>query len=355
MASTRNMPCTDSPYASQILKLNFEGGKFLLAHRDILQRAPALSKACLEPMSISFNTFHVIYHYLYTGQYQSLKPMGGTDADRWLHGFETAIDVHRSATNLNLPSLRNLAYVELARNSVKMSLESIFRAMGELKVKLDDFPALAAYIKAREMHPKEQQARQEADVALSTHHNRLSSHQFYNHLTRSHPRVQKEFDDARRREIEKEFEFEEHRNHMERLDAAKKCFADHPMKLTSAALDRLAAKRASAKAEKSGSEEKPQQTGKTSDGVYSLSPTGPHDFTAVNTTKPSTEDTPAADTDGPYPEPLPDGKVVSGDWEIVSPTDVPEEEDDDLRTLAISWLKTPNKKKSDASKDNNMR
>jgi hypothetical protein len=259
-----------------------------------------------------------------------------------LHGFETAIDVHRSATNLNLPSLRDLAYVELARNSVKMSLESVFRAMGELKVKLDDFPALAAYIKAREMHPKEQQARQEADVALSTHHNRLSSHQFYNHLTRSHPRVQKEFDDARRREIEKEFEFEEHRNHMERLDAAKKCFADHPMKLTSAA-------------EKSGSEEKPQQTGKTSDGVYSLSPTGPHDFTAVNTTKPSTEDTPAADTDGPYPEPLPDGKVVSGDWEIVSPTDVPEEEDDDLRTLAISWLKTPNKKKSDASKDNNMR
>jgi hypothetical protein len=280
-------------------------------------------------MSIPFNTFHVIYHYLYTGQYQGLKPTGGIDADWWLHGFETAIDVYRSATNLSLPSLRDLAYVELARNSSKMSLESIFRDMGGLKVKLDDFPALAAYIEAREMHLKEQQAGKEADVALSTHQNRPSSHQFYNYPTRHYPRYQKELDDARRRKIEKKFEFEEHRNHMEKPDAAKKCFTDHPMKLNTAALDRLAAKRASAKAEKAGREEKPQQTGETSDGVYRLSPTGPHDFTAVNTTKSSTEDTPTADTDGPYPEPLPDGKVVSDDWKIVSPTDVPEEEEDD--------------------------
>lgn len=62
--------------------------------------------------------------------------------------------MHRSATNVNLPSLRDLACVELAKNSVNMSLKSIFRAMGGLKVKLDDFPALAAYIKTGEMHPR---------------------------------------------------------------------------------------------------------------------------------------------------------------------------------------------------------
>lgn len=199
------------------------------------------------------------------------------------------------------------------------------------------------------------------------------------------------------REIEKEFE--EHSNNKERLDASKKRFADHPMKLDTAAFDRLVAKRVSAEAEKAGSEEKPQQTGETSDeerswaitdevprissrktrqplqgrecddravqsrdassrggylnkGVYPLPPTGPHDFTAVNTTKSSTEDTPAADTDGPHPVAPPDVDIVSDDWDILSPTDVSEEEDDDLRSLAISCLNASNKRKSDAAKEN---
>lgn len=381
------------------MKINFDGGKnVIFTHRDILLRAPAFSAlvlelynnnnaltTCPELMGISFKTFHVLYHYLNTGQYQSLKPLGATDADRWLHGFETALDVHRFATNVNLPSLRDLACLELINNSDNMGLESIFRAMGGSKVTLADFPALAAYIKIREMDPKEQQDRQGAGGVLSTH-------QFFD------PRVQKELEDARRREIE-EFEFKEHRNHLERLDAAMRCFADNPMKLTTAALDRLATTRAFAEAGKAGSEEKLQQTGETSDkerswaitgevprtssrnkrqplqgrelydravqarnassrggdlnkGVYQLPPTRPHDFTAANTTKSSTEDTPVADTNGPHPVAPRDVNTMSNDWDILSPTEVSEEEDFDLRSLAISCLNASNKRKSDASKDN---
>ncbi|KIL88719.1 hypothetical protein FAVG1_07967 [Fusarium avenaceum] len=402
MTSTKNMICTESPYSSPILKINFvnfDGGKnFIFTHRDILLRAPAFSTlvlelynnnntltACPELMGISFNTFNVIYHYLNTGRYQCLKPLGGTDADRWLHGFETALDVHRSATNINLPSLRDLACVELAKISTNMSLESIFRAMGELKVTLADFPTLATCIKTREMHAKEQRSRQEANTALSTHQP-------------PDPRVQRALEDAKRREIEK-FEFKEHRNHMERLGAAMGCFADNPMKLTTAASDRLATTRAFAEAGKAGSEEKLQQTGETSDkertwaitdeaplissrktrqplqgrerddravqsrnassrggdlsqSVYQLPPTRSHNFTAVNTTKSSTEDTPVADTDGPHPVAPRDENTVSDDWDILSPTEVSEEEDFDLRSLAISRLNASNKRKSDTAKDN---
>lgn len=383
------------------MQINFDGGKnVIFTHRDILLRAPVFSAlvlelynnnnaltTCPELVGISFKTFHVLYHYLNTGQYQSLKPLGATDADRWLHGFETALDVHRFATNVNLPSLRELACLELINNSDNMSLESIFRAMGGLKVTLADFPALAAYIKIREMDPKEQQARQEANTALSTHQS-------------PDPRVQKALEDAKRREIEKGFE--EHRNHMEGLDAVMKCFADNPMKLTTADLDRLAATRAFAEAGKAGSEEKLQQTGETSDkerswvitgevprissrktrqplqgrefynravqarnassrggdlnkGVYQLLPTRPHDFTAVNTTKSSTEDAPIADTNGPHPVVPRDVNTVSDDWDILSPTEVSEEEDFDLRSFAISCLNASNKRKSNASKDNDKK
>ncbi|CAJ0550264.1 Ff.00g101940.m01.CDS01 [Fusarium sp. VM40] len=300
MTSTKNMTCPESPYSSPILKINFDGGKnVIFTHRDILLRVPAFSAlvlelynnnnaltTCPELMGISFKTFHVLYHYLNTGQYQSLKPLGATDADRWLHGFETALDVHRFATNINLPSLRDLACVELAKNSNNMNQESIFRAMGELKVTLADFPTLAACIKTREMYAKKQQARQEANTALSTHQS-------------PDPRVQKALEDAKRRVIENGFE--EDRNNMEALDAVMKCFADRTRKLD------------------------------------------------------TTEDTPVADTDGPHPVTSRDVNTVSDDWDILSPTEVSEEEDFDLKSLAISCLNASNKRKLDPSKDNDKK
>jgi hypothetical protein len=347
---------------------------------------------CAKVTNISFHTCHVIIHYLITGLYQSLEPIGDTDAEKCLYEFETAVDVHRSAMFVNLPSLRDLACRELIKICDNMDLQSIVLAMEELKVSLDDFPQLAAYIKAREMHAKERLAKKEADAPISNLHNKPSSHQFYNLPKRPHPSIQKQAEDARMR-IRRRPE-EQPRILNDRSYALKKYLAIDPQTTKKAPTDRLVPQTASAEAEKAGSEENLQQKREISanerlwpstGSIQHEIPIGANEFVynkrlpprwcckRANRAVPSRdepckckdlykdvyrlppmEDTAAASTNDPKPVLPPAVKAVSNDWDVPGYMDE-SEKSDYSRTLGNSWHNLADKETSDAPEEYGMR
>ncbi|KAM0247832.1 hypothetical protein ACHAP5_003842 [Fusarium lateritium] len=339
MASERDSRPTLSPYASPIWTLAFQGGGTIYAHQDILQTAPGFFEAVLaarnedggsrygEMTCLSFPTCHVIIHYLITGIYQGLKPLGITDAEKWLEDFEAAVNVYRCAMAVDLPSLGNLAYQELIAICKSLSLPSILQTMEKLKARLDEIPGLISYLRMREMSESGRLAKMESDASPSDPHRRSARHQIMNLPIRPHSRIQKGTEDPRVRDRKRSKA--QRRIKKEKNDVLMmRYLEENTLSPRDSPTDCLTTETDSAESEEAGSEEKSQQEGETSaeeifwtsrDGTQCvlsqnpMPPTGNNDFITASTTEPPLEGSPAAGSDSPEHLWPPIVKVVSDD------------------------------------------
>ncbi|KAF4984804.1 hypothetical protein FZEAL_95 [Fusarium zealandicum] len=133
-------------------------GRPLHVPKDLLRQSPVLDSR-LEAKSLSSdndmhlditsNTGHVLIHFLTTGTYQCLKPLGNTVAEKYASEFTTATRVYVAAESYQLPTLRHLARLEIVALGNKLSLSDLIDIIVRWDMSLATLPGILAYMEAR--------------------------------------------------------------------------------------------------------------------------------------------------------------------------------------------------------------
>ncbi|KAI5924031.1 hypothetical protein F4810DRAFT_159046 [Camillea tinctor] len=137
LVDTRPKP---SPYASSIVTFFFGEGPPLRIPVAFVKKAPKLYSRCGSDMSlclkdVSRDCSHVLVHYLYTDQYQCLKPSGSSD-DRRITKFKTSLEVYSIAKTYELSGLRHLSQAEIERHGRRLQVAQILKIMNDAKTTL---------------------------------------------------------------------------------------------------------------------------------------------------------------------------------------------------------------------------
>ncbi|KAF5019961.1 hypothetical protein F66182_8020 [Fusarium sp. NRRL 66182] len=129
--------------------------------RSILKKCPKLASRLEGPFffskprgtidieDISYDTGHIVIHFLITGKYQCLKPKGDTDDERNISQLATAFRTYATAVDLDLELLQDLAEGEIQQLEDKMNLVSFAQTLDGLDLALDHYPKLATRLKTR--------------------------------------------------------------------------------------------------------------------------------------------------------------------------------------------------------------
>jgi hypothetical protein len=171
--------CTSRPYASEICAVYFQGKGPLYINRELLRQSDELFVAATEVDSfssthrdvhledITFDTGHVIIHYLVTNTYQCLRPLGQITEKKNASEFATALRVYITAEKLSLNQLQELAREELVRLGDKLELSTLIEVMEESISSFKVLPGITAYIESRLLSFSEERYRFTADRVLA--------------------------------------------------------------------------------------------------------------------------------------------------------------------------------------------
>jgi hypothetical protein len=167
------------PYGSEICAVYFQSKGPLYINRELLRRSNELFLATVEkgPFSstlvdahledITFDTGHVIIHYLVTNTYQCLKPRVEVPEKKNALEFVTALRVYIAAERLSLHQLRELAREELVRLGDKLGLSTLIKVMEETISSFEVLPGITAYIESRLLSFSEESSRATADRVMT--------------------------------------------------------------------------------------------------------------------------------------------------------------------------------------------
>ncbi|KAI0972910.1 hypothetical protein F4678DRAFT_32688 [Xylaria arbuscula] len=120
-----------SPYTSPLLAVYFANGPPFSVHKQLLDKSPKLSSACVNNMTLHLADIpsgvgHILVHYLFTGVYEYLKPSRTrchrTDAVE----FATAVHVYDVAREYELPELAGLTRGEIERLGACLPVLRVF-------------------------------------------------------------------------------------------------------------------------------------------------------------------------------------------------------------------------------------
>ncbi|SPJ72972.1 uncharacterized protein FTOL_02701 [Fusarium torulosum] len=169
MDAEKDTRATESPYASEICAVYFQGkGPFNELFLATVENGPfssTLGDVHLE--DITFDTGHVIIHYLFTNTYQCLKPRVEVPEKKNALEFVTALRVYIATERLSLHQLRELAREELVRLGDKLELSTLIKVMEESISSFEVLPGITAYIESRLLSFSEESSRATADRVLT--------------------------------------------------------------------------------------------------------------------------------------------------------------------------------------------
>ncbi|KAM0201877.1 hypothetical protein ACHAPI_001933 [Fusarium lateritium] len=167
------------PYASEICAVYCQGKGPLYINRDLLRRSNELFSAAVVEDNFSstlgdvhledvtFDTGHVIIHYLVTNTYQCLRPRVEVTERKNALEFVTALRVYIAAEKLSLNELRELAREELVRLGDKLELPTLIKVMEETISSFEVLPGITAYIESRLLSFSKEGSQATADRLLT--------------------------------------------------------------------------------------------------------------------------------------------------------------------------------------------
>ncbi|KAH6873793.1 hypothetical protein B0T10DRAFT_588493 [Thelonectria olida] len=164
----------DSPYSSPLVHVLFDSGREFLVPKDILcKKIPSLPvvdvwmptpgncKTCRGPRGpggfekqaklghLSQEVGHILIHYLFTNEYESLQPSGESLEEKQESEFVTAIQAADAAQIYKLPTLANLAVMEIRRLGDKLSFLRLVDLIEQTSKQILHQPDVLAYVDCR--------------------------------------------------------------------------------------------------------------------------------------------------------------------------------------------------------------
>ncbi|KAL6877636.1 hypothetical protein HDV57DRAFT_500130 [Trichoderma longibrachiatum] len=118
-----------SPYATPSATLQLKDGSRLYVPAHLLARSEGLSSLNGDGeyhLDIPHDVAHVVVHYLYTDEYQCLRPKGSSMNERLAAEFETSIHVYIAARDYKLPLLEELAKAEITKLGSGLGIPLLF-------------------------------------------------------------------------------------------------------------------------------------------------------------------------------------------------------------------------------------
>lgn len=116
---------------------------------------------------ITYDTGHVIIHYLITNTYQCLRPLEEVAEKKNASEFATSLRVYIAAEKLFLNQLRELAREELVRLGDTLELSTLVEVMEESISSFEVLPGITAYMESRLLSFSEERYRFTADRVLA--------------------------------------------------------------------------------------------------------------------------------------------------------------------------------------------
>jgi hypothetical protein len=149
-----------SQYKDDIYRVYFRDGEPSWVHARVIKSYPQLAKRVHEdpdevwPLVVELKEFdhnigHAIIHFLYTGTYRSYNNSGMDRAQKYQCELAEGLQVCVAASSLGLWPLHGHAEQETKSLCDKMSLQSIFDVIDDLRTALDQVETLAEYLENR--------------------------------------------------------------------------------------------------------------------------------------------------------------------------------------------------------------
>lgn len=146
----------NSPYSAPHIVLSFQGGMKCNVPSPVIKRIPKLASLVnsfsmhISLGHISNGIGHVLVHHLFTGTYQSLKPMGESKYERLVDEFSTSIQVYACARAYEMQSLEELAKIEVDRLGAELPVATVLKLVQDAYPNPDvDDIWVRGYIKSR--------------------------------------------------------------------------------------------------------------------------------------------------------------------------------------------------------------
>ncbi|KAI6091922.1 hypothetical protein F4821DRAFT_174499 [Hypoxylon rubiginosum] len=132
--------------------MRFNGLTFSTRY-DLLHKHPALTFHLERADDIlteySARCGHVIVHYIFTGEYQHLKPKGSSPNKKTEDEFQTSIEVYRFADFFQMAALKELAQAEMKRLGQGLSVLQLLEVAAKKQFRFEsDDKWLRNYIKS---------------------------------------------------------------------------------------------------------------------------------------------------------------------------------------------------------------
>ncbi|KAM0424852.1 hypothetical protein ACHAPT_009908 [Fusarium lateritium] len=128
---------TESPYLGQVFALIFGGEHYVWVHDRFVRKHPEFAAKFKDGRVhidvVPPGAAHTLVHYIYTGNYQSLKAPGpgnhGIEKTKW--DFKLAVHISSLAQSLGLPFLEDMACKELEGLAPMLQLSTIISILDQ--------------------------------------------------------------------------------------------------------------------------------------------------------------------------------------------------------------------------------
>ncbi|KAI1308275.1 hypothetical protein F5Y03DRAFT_96126 [Xylaria venustula] len=128
-----------SPFAGFTTQVYFREGPEFVVPTSLIRKCPKLipdgtrwPPSAVRLDDVASNIAHVIFYYLLTGTYQSLRPKGSSHNERVGNELRTGVQAYNAARSYELPALQELAKEEIQRLSQELPFPLVLNLLRNL-------------------------------------------------------------------------------------------------------------------------------------------------------------------------------------------------------------------------------
>ncbi|KAI1425050.1 hypothetical protein F5Y12DRAFT_749455 [Xylaria sp. FL1777] len=128
-----------SPFAGFTTQVYFHEGPEFVVPTSLIRKCPKLipdgtrwPPSAIRLDNIASNIAHVIFYYLLTGTYQSLRPKGTSHHEKLGSELRTGVQAYNAARNYELPALQELAKDEIQRLAQELPFPLVLNLLRDL-------------------------------------------------------------------------------------------------------------------------------------------------------------------------------------------------------------------------------
>ncbi|KAI1348917.1 hypothetical protein F5Y01DRAFT_195975 [Xylaria sp. FL0043] len=130
-----------SPFAGFTTQVYFHEGPEFVVPTSLIRKCPKLipdgtrwPPSAIRLDDITSDIAHVIFYYLLTGTYQSLRPKGNSHNERLGNELRTGVQAYNAARSYELPPLQELAKDEIQRLSQELPFPLVLNLLRNLQL-----------------------------------------------------------------------------------------------------------------------------------------------------------------------------------------------------------------------------